>query len=147
LAISKLPKTGRYQQELQRQLEKERHRQTQVQNPFVYYCAWADRPDAIKIGYTTNVLSRMKSFLTGSPSDLWMIAIQPVKSIDDEARLHGRFRHHKIRGEWFHAKEDLLTHILSLDQNLAIECHLQFPAHYQSCIQVPSTSSFMEAIL
>lgn len=115
--------------------------------PWVYFCAWSDRPNAIKIGYTVNVLERMKAFLTGSPSDLWLIAIQPVKNAKQERLLHARFDKHKIRGEWFHVKGDLFSYIASLDQSLAVEQFSYFPAHYQSSIYVPSLSSFIEANL
>lgn len=112
--------------------------------PWVYFCAWADRPNAIKIGYTVNVLERMKSFLTGSPSDLWLIAVQPVKNVKQERLLHAKFDKHKIRGEWFHVRGSLFSYVASLDQALAVEQFLYFPAHYQSSIYVPSLSSFIE---
>jgi hypothetical protein len=127
--------------------EKERQNKNTNKGSFVYYCAWADRPNAVKIGFTTNVLERMKAFLTGSPSDLWLLAVQPVNGFEEEYALHNRFEEYKIRGEWFHLKADLFSYIASLDQAVAIEQFREFPEHYQSSIYVPSLSSFIEANL
>lgn len=127
--------------------EKEKQNKNISKGFFVYYCAWADRPNAVKIGFTTNVLERMKSFLTGSPSDLWLLAVQSVNGIEEEYALHDRFKNYKIRGEWFHVEADLFSHVAFLDQTLAIEQFQKFPKHYQSSIYVPSLSSFIEANL
>lgn len=134
-----------YLAELRRQTERdEKKKRQKIKQNFVYYCAWEDRPDAIKIGFTTNVLERMKSFLTGSPSDLWLLAVQHVNHIEEEYALHNRFEKYKIRGEWFHMEADLFSHVASLDQTLALEQFQEFPEHYQSFIYVPCLSHFVE---
>ena len=83
-----------------------RKKKTQTKQNFVYYCAWSDRPDAVKIGFTTNVLDRMKSFLTGSPSDLWLLALESVKSIEEEYKS---MKEGKTPKELRNAQKDIKT--------------------------------------
>jgi hypothetical protein len=125
--------------------EKEKQNKNIHKGSFVYYCAWADRPDAVKIGYSTNVFERMKSFLTSSSSDLWLIAVQSVKGVREEQRLHNRFNSLRIRGEWFRFESDLLHYIPTIDQTLAFEHFQNFPDHYKSSIYVPTMASFIES--
>jgi hypothetical protein len=63
--------------------------------------------DAIKIGYTTNLAARKRALETASAVSLELLgAISGDRS--EEARLHREWQHLHIRGEWFHADEELL---------------------------------------
>jgi predicted nucleic acid-binding Zn ribbon protein len=137
-----------YLQELERQAKRDQKKEI-TEKCFVYYCAWEDRPNAIKIGYTTNVLNRMKSFLTGSPSNLLILAISQVDGPEDEAELHRKFQSSRIRGEWFDidSSHEFVSHIFALNQSLAISIHQQFPEYYQSCIIVPSMKSYINMVI
>lgn len=64
----------------------------------------------IKIGYATDTVSRLHSLQTGSPVQLHLIG-HVVGTIKDERKLHARFAHLRIRGEWFEPAADLLAHI------------------------------------
>jgi hypothetical protein len=70
--------------------------------------------DAIKIGYTQDVVARLSALQTASSIPLELLA-----SIDgdkaEEVRQHRRWRHLRIRGEWFEAGEDLLGYIDELN--------------------------------
>jgi hypothetical protein len=133
-----------YLAELQRQAERDKKKN---KGNFVYYCAWEDRPDAIKIGFTTNVLDRMKSFLTGSPSNLLMLALSQVNGPHDEAALHSEFKNSRIRGEWFNLDKNFVQHIFSIDQSLAFSIHKQFPEHYKNCIIVPTIEDYINTVM
>jgi hypothetical protein len=76
--------------------------------------------DAIKIGFTQDVVARLSALQTASSIPLELLA-----SIDgdkaEEARQHRRWRHLRIRGEWFRADEELLRYIRALAGELAPE--------------------------
>ena len=135
-----------YLAELRRQSERDQKKKMRIKQNFVYYCAWEDRPDAVKIGFTTNVLDRMKAFLTGSPSNLLMLAISQVTGPDDEAALHSQFESSRIRGEWFNLDEKFTRHIFSADQSLAFAIHQEFPQYYKSCILVPTMEQYIDLV-
>jgi hypothetical protein len=64
----------------------------------------------IKIGYADNVIRRMYRLQQGNPSVLRVIATMPGAN-EQEKVLHRRFRHLRVRGEWFRADEGLLEYI------------------------------------
>lgn len=64
---------------------------------FVYFITDGS---AIKIGKATNVRSRLSGLQTSHHKHLRVIATMPGDGAL-ERQLHGRFRQHKIRGEWF----------------------------------------------
>lgn len=59
----------------------------------------------IKIGLSDNVCKRIEELQTGNPVELLLIAaIGPMsrkKAEQLEKSLHKKFRHKRIRGEWF----------------------------------------------
>jgi Meiotically up-regulated gene 113 len=66
--------------------------------------------DAVKIGRTGNLAARLKALATGSAVVLELLAAVPGGA-RLEARLHRRWRHLRLRGEWFRADEELLRSI------------------------------------
>ena len=72
----------------------------------VYFIRFGDR---IKIGFTTDLKRRLQVL----PHDM-LLATTPG-TMRDEGRLHQRFAHLRITGEWFHAAPDLLAYIAALD--------------------------------
>ncbi len=66
--------------------------------------------DAIKIGRTGNLAARLRALATASAVPLELLAAVPGGAAQ-EARLHRRWRHLHIRGEWFRADEELLRSI------------------------------------
>jgi hypothetical protein len=66
--------------------------------------------DAIKIGYTTNLAARKRALETASAVPLELLSSIPGDR-REEARLHREWWHLHIRGEWFHADEELLRYI------------------------------------
>jgi hypothetical protein len=66
--------------------------------------------DAIKIGYTTNLAARKRSLETASAVPLELLG-SVSGDRREEARLHREWWHLHIRGEWFHADEELLRYI------------------------------------
>jgi hypothetical protein len=65
----------------------------------------------IKIGYAKNVLTRLSQLQPGNPSALRVVATVPGGE-PEEKRLHQRFHHLKIRGEWYKANDELLDYIV-----------------------------------
>jgi hypothetical protein len=63
--------------------------------------------NAVKIGRTTNLSGRLKALATGSAVPLEVLAAVPGGR-ELEARLHRRWRHLHLRGEWFRADEALV---------------------------------------
>lgn len=61
---------------------------------------------AVKLGYSSNIRSRMKSMQTGHPSTLkciweYYVGRSEVETKNLERKLHRVCKKHKIRGEWF----------------------------------------------
>lgn len=73
--------------------------------PLVYYLLFADR---IKIGTTTNLVKRMEVI----PHDE-LLATEPGGR-PVELQRHEQFAHLRIKGEWFQAAPELLTHVRNL---------------------------------
>lgn len=68
----------------------------------------------IKIGVTGNVKSRVSSLQTGCPSE-----VKLIKTVRGgpatEKRIHARFNHLRVRGEWFEKTEELISYIERLE--------------------------------
>jgi hypothetical protein len=69
--------------------------------------------DAVKIGHTKNVPSRLRALATASAVRLQVLATVPGGR-DREDREHQRWSHLRIRGEWFRADEGLLRYAQDL---------------------------------
>lgn len=79
---------------------------------FTYFIGWKGGP--VKIGRAIRPWKRLADFQTGCPYrlHLWAAATQRVYS---ETRLHGRFREHRLFGEWFAWHPELEAMMASLN--------------------------------
>jgi T5orf172 domain len=68
--------------------------------PVVYFVSTKQNQNLIKIGYTTNLASRLRSLRTSSPDELQIHLVIPG-SREDEQKLHRQFSSLHIRREWF----------------------------------------------
>lgn len=72
---------------------------------YVYFIR-AGRTNLVKIGWATDVDKRQRELQTASPHPLHLIGYEPG-SLFDEADWHDRFKHLRVRGEWFLLAADL----------------------------------------
>jgi hypothetical protein len=73
----------------------------------VYFIQSGDR-GLIKIGSAVNSRRRRGELQTGNPDDLVLHSVFHADDCDlMEKRLHRRFRHLHVRGEWFRADAEL----------------------------------------
>jgi hypothetical protein len=80
---------------------------------FVYFIRSGE---AIKIGKASgNVRDRMAQLQTANPADLELLGVMPG-GLEEEAGLHRRFAHLRLRGEWFTCDQDLLDFIAGLPE-------------------------------
>lgn len=62
----------------------------------------------VKIGYSVNPEARVGELQTGNPRVLYLVAKMPGTE-EDERRIHAKFIHKNIVGEWFSATADVLA--------------------------------------
>lgn len=67
----------------------------------------------IKIGFASDIRSRMRELQVGNPEELTLYAYWPG-TMADEALAHKRFYLSRIRGEWFSRSGDLIRTVMSL---------------------------------
>jgi hypothetical protein len=78
-----------------------------------------------KIGYTVDLISRLRTFSTAMPRPLTLVHfIQTNDMAALERSLHVRFAGKRVRGEWFELDEDDVNWIKSLDHQQNIVRHL-----------------------
>jgi DNA-binding NtrC family response regulator len=78
------------------------------------YFIQSDRPRGpIKIGHTNKFEadSRISALQTGSAFTLSLLCIIQG-TIEDEKRLHKKFEHLKIKGEWFRPDKELIDFVI-----------------------------------
>lgn len=71
----------------------------------------------VKIGFTTNLFSRLSAIQTGCPFDIEILAY--IKSQDPkktEHKLHMKFKKYRVRGEWFKLTDDIKQFINLINQ-------------------------------
>lgn len=64
---------------------------------FVYFISDGEH---VKIGLSRQPRKRLSSLQTGHPKRLNIVGLMPGGA-EDEFQLHGRFRDHRVKGEWF----------------------------------------------
>lgn len=69
----------------------------------------------IKIGWSDNIRTRLKSLQQALPETLLLHATMPG-SVDDERALHRRFSEYSTRGEWFRRCGELVAFIAELSK-------------------------------
>ncbi|MFI7025174.1 GIY-YIG nuclease family protein [Micromonospora sp. NPDC049900] len=98
--------------------------------PGVYFMvAYPDRfsdatPDRIKIGRATDVRRRLADLQAGNAGHLHLAHVihepDADRRRDLERRLHDRFAHLRVNGEWFHWTGDLYEYV---NTRCCEECH------------------------
>ena len=79
--------------------------------PSIIYFLTCDAPDfPIKIGVASNLTRRVSHLQNALPFKIIVLATL-AGSLLDERRLHRKFRHLKLRGEWFSRGGDLIEFI------------------------------------
>jgi Meiotically up-regulated gene 113 len=78
------------------------------------YFLQAQHGGPVKIGFTQDLVCRMQTLGTGSPSPLRVLAVAAEGTPDMEADLHAAFAAARLHGEWFHLTEDLVDYIAML---------------------------------
>lgn len=86
-------------------------------NDYVYFISAGDY---IKIGKTSgeSPLARLATLQTANPLTLKMEAFF-IGGIKDEKKLHGKFKHLHVRGEWFKFDSELKRFIQTIEGELA----------------------------
>lgn len=77
------------------------------------YFIRANGKGAVKIGYATDVKSRLSGLQTSHRHKLAVVGVISG-SRQDEKDFHKRFAHHRISGEWFNCKGDLLEFLATV---------------------------------
>ncbi len=63
--------------------------------------------DYFKIGIANNVPNRLAQLYTGNPFDMKVVVVYGFENAEAiERSLHQRFRHKRVRGEWFVLSEN-----------------------------------------
>jgi hypothetical protein len=76
----------------------------------IYFVGFGGR---IKIGFTTNLERRLSALQTSCPAPLTIQATIPGTRLE-EKRLHKRFAHLKLSGEWFRLSKTIINYIASV---------------------------------
>ena len=76
------------------------------------YFAQAGDGGPVKIGFSSNVESRLASLRCASASEIVLLNTRPG-SMKAERLLHSRLERHRLRGEWFEPAEDVLAEAAS----------------------------------
>lgn len=85
-----------------------------VRSKFVYFIT-TDHPGfPIKIGISESHHMRVTGLQTGLPYSVKVIAVVPTDDPVFERRLHRKFDHLRLRGEWFEQDSELLAFIDAL---------------------------------
>ncbi len=82
----------------------------------VTYFIWCDATGLVKIGMTSNLVSRLNNLSSAVP-----VSLLGTLPGDRERDLHGRFAASRIYREWFAPTEDLVTFICSLESKACNE--------------------------
>lgn len=80
---------------------------------FIYFIQ-SENNDLIKIGFTVDLNRRIKMLQNMSPVKLKLLGSQKG-SINDERKLHKRFKKYRSHGEWFEPKKIIINYINKLN--------------------------------
>lgn len=82
---------------------------------WIYFIQGSDG-GPIKIGRSLNIRNRLCELQVGYPFGELRCVGASRGLIRDEKRLHAKFSHLRIRGEWFHPSEELLAFVRSVSE-------------------------------
>ena len=101
--VGEPPQTNRW-------LTAKKPHQKSFDNNSVYFIQ-ADIGGPIKIGHAACISARMDTFQAGCPFKLVLLGHIPSGGQKLELRLHDKFDHFRLHGEWFEPDQDLLDFI------------------------------------
>lgn len=78
-------------------------------NGCIYFLQQGD-DGPIKIGYTKDLLARIKDLQVGSPYELKLI-LSFRGFPEKERELHAKFREHRMSGEWFTPSDEIMEFV------------------------------------
>jgi len=82
--------------------------------PCVYFLRVGD-DGPIKIGFTRDIIRRLRGLQTAHPEEIRLLAKIVVRFPRQlEREVHARFAHLRISGEWFRAEPELLDYVRGL---------------------------------
>lgn len=89
-------------------------------------------PQGVKVGYSDDVLARLRQLQTANAARLEVIAVIPGASRDIEQEFHRLFSAFRLEGEWFKACGPVLRTVELIHQGAAplLREHLQQIAQY-----------------
>lgn len=67
----------------------------------IYVIRFPNEPEKVKIGYSSNVSKRLKTFQTASPHQIELLWLSPDGTIQEEKALHNYLKKWRLQGEWF----------------------------------------------
>lgn len=71
----------------------------------------------VKVGFTKgDPQKRLSNLQTSASEELEIIHVIPEGTTELEARLHEKFRHNHLRGEWFKYRPDVAIYLGDLDR-------------------------------
>lgn len=79
---------------------------------YVYFI-YCDSDESIKIGFSKNPKTRLKSLQTANPSSLILLKYVPG-NMEDEWKIQDKFKHLLVNGEWYKATRELTSFIQDL---------------------------------
>ena len=82
----------------------------------VYFITYDNEDAWVKIGWSTDCLDRFKSFTTGSPHNIIVLAVIETDDEQLERKYHSAFHDVRGRGEWFERVSELDEIISDLGQ-------------------------------
>jgi hypothetical protein len=82
---------------------------------YVYFITAAAQDFPIKIGLTANRFARFTALQTALPYEVEIIGFWAVEDHSIERKIHKRFAHLRLRGEWFRRAPELLEFIREVD--------------------------------
>ncbi|MDO9016587.1 MAG: GIY-YIG nuclease family protein [Deltaproteobacteria bacterium] len=84
-----------------------------VHGPAVYFVSVGG--ERIKIGWTTDIETRVATLQTANADRLYVRALIRG-SMEDERRLHAKFAHLRVSGEWFREEPELSDYIEAINR-------------------------------
>lgn len=72
--------------------------------------------ESIKIGVSVNPQERLLALQTGHARQLSILCTIPGGA-DEEFHMHAKFRHHRIRGEWFNDCQEIRDFVSAANDN------------------------------
>jgi len=93
------------------------YRKLPTKGNFLYVVRWADTPQYVKIGMTSTLRNRLKSYTTCYPSHLCLVALRKfdteIELRHEEEALLEMTSHHDVRpkSEWRHVNDETMAWI------------------------------------